>query len=123
MKHLKIFESFRKEGIMNDILDMSLDIQDDGYRVKSVEDGDESFIITIDKFEWGYREAFDIKEIKDFLIRVIEYGNNNPCEITIYVPQRNHSNQTDTMDLRTLKSEWILDYRISFVGIYVRTFK
>jgi hypothetical protein len=137
MKHLKpyrIFESFRKEGIMNDILDISLDIQDEGFRVRDVSamagstfmstsdiDTKSDFIITIDKFN-GYRESFDIKEIKDFLIRVIEYGNLNPCDIKVYVPQRSHSNQRDLIELRHLKSEWILDYRISYVDIYVRSF-
>lgn len=134
MKHLKIFESFRKEGIMNDIMDISIDIQDDGFRVKPIHslgasvfmsssdiEPKSDFMITIDKFD-GYRELFDIREIKDFLIRVIEYGNTSPCDITIYVPQRSHTNQRDIMNLRTLKSEWILDYRISYVDIYVRAF-
>lgn len=136
MKHLKaykLFESFRKEGIVNDIMDISIDIQDEGFRVKHLnalaatfmDTSDISpksdFMITIDKFD-GYREPFNIEEIRDFLIRVIEYGSKSPCDITIYVPQRSHTNQRDIMNLRTLKSEWILDYRISYVDIYVRAF-
>lgn len=130
MKHLttyKLFESFRYESIKNDIMDMSLDIQDEGFRVSIpevswiVREGDTDFIITIDKFR-GFRNHFDIEDIRDFLLRVTEYGRTSPCEIKIYVHQRNHTNQRDLVDIRTLESERILDYRVTFVEIHVRPF-
>lgn len=127
MKHLKTYESVRSDSILRDIMDISIDIQDEGFRVTPVADklispGYSDFHVTIDKFD-GFRRHFDIREIKDFLIRVIEYGNVSPCDIKIYVPQRSHTNQKDLIELRHLKSEWILDYRITYVDINIRPFE
>ncbi len=124
MKYLKIYESFRKESIMNDMMDISLDIQDEGFTVRLKRHRDESSFVFLIEKRYGHNIAqyFDIKVIKDFLIRVIEYGNTSPCDISVHVPQRNHSDQTNTLHIRTLKSERILDYRISYVEILVRVY-
>ena len=130
----------RAESIKGGIVDMSLDIQDEGFRVKAEDDKDPYYPsfgyapnlhITIDKFDKGYRDLFSLNDIKDFLLRIFEYDRTNPCEIEVFTHEPNHNNQktkiTYSEKLGFLKwngnSCSNLNYKVTYVFIKVRIFK
>jgi len=136
MKHLKTYKLFESRGdnIKNDIIDMSLEFQDTGFRVK-VEDTEDTyyksfgyypeFRITIDKFR-GYKELFDINEIKEFILRVDNYLKDSRCSWEIYIPRKHHVNQKEKVVINNenlMDDEYnMIDYKISYVEIKVRVF-
>ena len=148
MKYLRKFnesdECYDNAGranvIKGDIKDMSLDIQDEGFRVVAEDDKDPYYPsfgyapdlnITIDKFDRGYRDSFSLDEIRDFLLRLIKYDRTNPCSIEIFIPKEHHNNQLIRIDYseRLGFTHWDkynpfpIKHRVSYVFIKIRIFK
>lgn len=145
MKHIRKFESLiehtqqaRTESMKNDIMDMSLEIQDDGFRVEVSDDPDTyykgfgyspDFIISISK----HNEQFYIDEIKDFLLRVNRYcetlqpGKSNLLlNISKYSPlSATFASNRDTYSKfwRPFEIDHLSSNKVSRLSIKVRAFR
>ena len=103
MKHLKRFIDIIKEGLQSEepevevLRDIGLEIEDIGFRV-SVDEipqfrgGESKIKVRIDQFR-GYLHTFDIKEIKNVLLRIQDYMTDCGYRVEIYVPEKFHSNR------------------------------
>ena len=133
MKHLKgIFESFRAAGIKEDIKDIfdvevdnpDFDMTDSSSRVdpgwfafKIQKRADKSFQVV---------EPFQILELKDFILRVLRYGEINPCEIEIYVPLPlgvEYITKRDIIEAQKSKLGFFSDYKTHTLIIKIRAFE
>lgn len=133
-------ESFRPESIKDDIMDMSLDVQDDGFIVVAEDTKDTyytsfgyspdfSILISRGQLPQDYtrRKLFNISDIKEFILRVNEYSKTTPCKIQIYAYDRYHNNKHIQDEIKkdvTIKDGDITcDYKmIEYVIINVRPF-
>ena len=139
MKHLKgIFESFRAAGIKEDIKDIfdvevdnpDFEMTDASSRVfwlKGLDPGCFAFKIQkqADK-SFHVVESFQILELKDFILRVLSYGEINPCEIEIYVPLPlgvEYITKRDIIEAQKSKLGFFSDYKTHTLIIKIRAFE
>lgn len=127
----------REDSITNDIMDMSLDVQDEGLKVenegyeqwrKSL-DPNTYFIIRVTKPANYGTQPFYIDKIEDFLFRVYEYGKVNPCDIEMavgFVKQGHHKlsklliRDNGDMSVMFQTDNYLLDNKIQCVEIRVK---
>ncbi len=132
MRYLKgIFESFRAAGIKEDIKDI-FDVEVDNSHFEmtdwSHKVGTGEFAFRIQKQEdksFPAVESFQILELKDFILRVLSYGEISPCEIEIYVPLPlgvEYITKRDIIEAQKSKLGFFSDYKTHSLIIKIRAF-
>lgn len=133
MKHLKgIFESFRAAGIKEDIKDIfDVEVDSSHFTITdwSHKVGTGNFAFKIQKQEdksFPAVESFQILELKDFILRVLSYGEINPCEIEIYVPLPlgvEYITKRDIIEAQKSKLGFFSDYKTHTLIIKIIAFE
>ena len=106
MKHLKIFENFNKGSeILSTAKDILLELSDDGNVVKTFDDSDTQYTISID-----FIKGFLINYTNE-LLRLDDYLNSEGCKTTFVI--KGHSlvttNRYGDHEFRTRKYNTIND--------------
>jgi hypothetical protein len=141
MKHLigyKVFESFRATGIKEDIKDI-FDVEVDNSHFEMTDWSHKvgtdywhfsngAFAFRIQKQEdksFPAVGSFQILELKDFILRVLSYGEINPCEIQIYVPLPlgvEYITKRDIIEAQKSKLGFFSDYKTHSLIIKIIAF-